>query len=144
MRPLPGAPVALLLLALLSAACTRPAEGSRHLGADVPRWAVAGFDLDFDVRLLGPIAERETGVSAFLDGNRIALFPPRDRIVRVTIPGAKLRAGHRTILLKTGNERARAEVQVISGAAAGAALAGSAAVLIGLFLGIRRLTRGSG
>lgn len=132
----------LLLLALLAAACTRPAEGSRHLGVDVPRWAVAGLDLEFDVRLLGPLATRPTGVAAFVDGNRIELFPSRDGVVRIRIPGSTLRPGRRTLWFKTGGERASGQIVVVSRAAAGAALLGPLAVLLGIGFGIRRRTRG--
>jgi len=137
----PGAPTALLLIALLAASCTRPAEGSRHLGADVPRWAVAGFDLEFDVRLLGPIAERNTGVAAFVDGNRIDFFPSRDRIVRVTLPGSQLRAGTRKVRLKTGNERASAEVVVLSRGFVAAVALGPLALLAVISVALRRRRR---
>jgi len=102
---------------------------------------VAGFDLEFDVRLLGPIAERNTGVAAFVDGNRIDLFPSRDRIVRVTLPGSQLRAGTRKVRLKTGNERASAEVVVLSRGFVAAVALGPLALLAVISVALRRRRR---
>ncbi|MEB3323302.1 MAG: hypothetical protein VKI81_10815, partial [Synechococcaceae cyanobacterium] len=88
---------------------------------------------------------RQTGVAAFLDGNRIELFPSRDRVVRIRIPGSQLRPGRRAIRLKTGAVNASAEVVVLSRSAAGAAVLGPVAALLAVAaVATRRRARARG